>query len=97
MNYYCINYMFEAEKGIYTHLPVTSESTTDLATAEKWFENAVRQFSEKSWARSVVSVEDREYDYWCSIKRAIVICDEAAYMHGKYMIELMCYQHNPVY
>lgn len=96
MNYYCISYLYsEEEHGIYQHLPVTSQVTNDLATALKWFDDAVKAAC-KSWnGNELVSIKDRELDYMCYLKQAHFVCNEAAYMKGHYLIELGCYTHNP--
>lgn len=102
MKYYCIEYLQERNDirncGIYPifyHLPVTTEVTTDLAVAEKWFQNAVNILS-KHYGRKLLKVESRDLDYMCYIKQAVFECTEAAYAEGKYIIELCCYNHNPV-
>lgn len=30
-----------------------------------------------------------------NFKQVHVICDEAGYLHGEYLVELQCYTHNP--
>ena len=96
MNYYCISYRYSEEKnGVYEYLPVTSQITTDLNTAEKWFEEAVRVRT-KSWRPdALIYVKERKLDYMCYLKEALFECKEAAYRKGFYLIELNCFSHNP--
>ncbi len=102
MKYYCISYLQERHdiqdcgvSPVYMHLPVTTEVTTDLDVAEKWFQNAVDVLS-KHYGRRLLEVKERELDYMCYIKQAHFECTEAAYAKGKYLIELSCYSHNPL-
>ncbi|MGN1218645.1 MAG: hypothetical protein ACI4TD_11850 [Phocaeicola sp.] len=102
MKYYCISYLQERDDirdygvhPIYYHLPVTTEVTTDLAVAEKWFQNAVDILS-KHYGRKLLKVTERKLDYMCYIKQAHFECTEAAYAKGKYLIELSCFNHNPL-
>lgn len=101
MNYYCLVYLFETDKTdcgvspLYMHLPVTNRYTNDKEEALKWFDDAVK-CAVKVWnGNELVYVRDEKYDYRCMIKSAKFICNEPAYMHGNYLIELRCYQHNP--
>lgn len=95
MFYYRIGYCYKNEEGFYIHLPIAGEVTTDREVAEKWFANTLRQYTERHWCFKVSEVTEREYDYACYVKQAHVICEEPAYMHGEYLVELQCYQHNP--
>lgn len=93
--YYCIVYLQQNVKdGIFYHLPVTTEVTTDLKVAEKWFQNAI-DILKNHYGRELLKVEDCELDYLCRLKRAMFKCTEAAYVEGLYSIELACYTHNP--
>lgn len=95
MYYYQIGYCYKNTDGLFEHLPIHGEVTTDKAVAEKWFDNAVRQCRERDYCYKVVSVMDKELDYMCYIKQAHIVCEEAAYLQGEYLIELNCYTHNP--
>ncbi len=102
MEYYCINYLYSTENTncgispLFMNLPVTHDVTNDKETALKWFDQAVKSAC-KSWnGNKLVSVKDRKLDYMCTIKVAHFICNEPAYMHGEYLIELRCYTHNPL-
>ena len=95
MFYYRIGYCYKNNDGIYEHLPVMGEVTTDRDVAEKWFDNAVRQYAQRDDCYKVSEVRERELDYACYIKQVHIVCDEPAYMHGEYLVELQCYQHNP--
>lgn len=96
MYYYCIGYLFsEDSNGIYSHLPVTSQVTNDLQTAEKWFDDAVKAACNVWNGNKLIYVKKRELDYMCYIKEAKFECCEAAYQKGFYLIELQCYTHNP--
>jgi hypothetical protein len=93
--YYCISYLYSQEaNGIYTHLPVTSEVTTDLEVAKKWFNNIVEQ-KKNHFAYKLLDVRERELDYMCYLKEARFFCDEAAYLKGYYLVNLSCYTFNP--
>ena len=101
MYYYCIDYLYLTEKTncgvspMFMHLPVTSQTTTDKSLALKWFDDAVKAAC-KSWnGNKLVYTKDIELDYRCKIKEAKFECNEAAYLHGEYIIELCCYTHNP--
>lgn len=95
MFYYRIGYCYENEDGIYYHLPIEGEVTTDRNVAEQWFENVLRQYTERHWCYKVGNVVEREYDYLCYVKQVHVVCNEPAYIKGDYLIELQCYTHNP--
>lgn len=96
MYYYCIGYLYSKERnGIFSHLPVASQVTTDIETAKKWFENAVRVHTDSWRGNKLLYIKDRKLDYMCLIKEAMFECNEAAYQKGYYSIELQCYSHNP--
>lgn len=95
MNYYRIGYYYKNNNGIYEHLPIMGEVTTDKAVAEKWFDLAVRQYKERTWAYKVSEVRERELDYACYIKQVHIVCEDAGHLHGEYLVELQCYTHNP--
>ena len=77
------------------HLPVTNRYTNDKEEALNWFDDAVK-CAVKSWNGNKLDfVRDVTLDYRCMIKQAQFECNEAAYMKGKYLIELRCYNHNP--
>ena len=64
--------------------------------AMRWFDAAVKS-AVRSWNGSkLVYVKDEKLDYRCMIKQAKFECNEAAYMKGEYIIELNCYNHNPL-
>lgn len=93
--YYCLGYLQQnVDNGIFCHLPVTTEVTTDIEVAERWFQNAV-DILKNHYGRKLIHIEKRELDYACWIKEAIFECTEAAYVKGKYCLELQCYSHNP--
>ena len=101
MNYYCLVYLFETENTdcgfspLFMHLPVTNRYTNDKEEALNWFDDAVK-CAVKSWNGNKLDfVRDVTLDYRCMIKQAQFECNEAAYMKGKYLIELRCYNHNP--
>lgn len=95
MNYYRIGFYYKNNCGIYEHLPIKGEVTTDKNVAEKWFNLAVRQYKQRDHCYKVSEVRERELDFACYIKQIHVVCDEPAYMQGEYLVELQCYQHNP--
>lgn len=95
MFYYRIGYYKRNSEGIYEHLPIMGEVTTEREVAEKWFANVLRQYKERPWSYNVSEVTEREYDYACYVKQAHVICDEAGHLEGEYLIEIQCYTHNP--
>ena len=101
MYYYCIEYLFETDKTdcgcspLFMHLPVTSQYTNDLETAKKWFDDAVKAAC-KCWnGNKLLEVRDEKLDYRCKLKTALFECNEAAYLKGRYIIELGCYTFNP--
>lgn len=95
MNYYCIRYLYSNERhGIYTNLPVTSETTTDITTAETWFDNAVKVHTQSWKGNSLVHVKNHQLGYTCCLKEALFLCEETAHMKGWYIIQLCCYTHD---
>lgn len=95
MNYYCISYLQQnKDDEIYYHLPVTTEVTTDIEVAKRWFQNAVN-ILKNHYGRKLLKVEDCKLDHMCTIKQAKFECTEPAYVKGLYFIELKCYTHNP--
>ena len=93
--YYCLGYLQQNdEDDIFYHLPITTEVTTDINEAEKWFQNAVH-ILQNHYGRKLIRIEERELDYACWIKEAIFECIEHAYAKGKYCLELQCFTHNP--
>jgi len=95
MYYYRIGYYCKNNDGVYTHLPIMGEVTTDKAVAEQWFEDAVRQYKQRDYCYKVSEVRERKLDWACYIKQVHVVCEEAGYLHGEYLVELQCYTHNP--
>lgn len=101
MYYYCLSYLYESENTdcgfspMFMHLPVTNRYTNHKKTALKWFDDAVK-CAVKSWnGNKLINVRDIPLDYDCTIKQALFECNEAAYLKGRYLIELRCYTHNP--
>lgn len=60
MNYYRIGYYYKNNCGIYEHLPIKGEVTTDKNVAEKWFDLAVRQYKQRDHCYKVSEVRERE-------------------------------------
>lgn len=57
--YYCLGYLQQNDKdGIFYHLPVTTEVTTDIEVAEKLFQNAVH-ILQNHYGRKLIRVEER--------------------------------------
>lgn len=95
MNYYIIDFLLQdAETKIYSHLPVAYQCTTDLDQANEWFELAVKNLTSR-YGNSLISVNERDLDYMCTLREAVFECGEPAYKKGRYIINLKCYTHNP--
>jgi hypothetical protein len=85
----------DEDTKIYSHLPTAYQVTNAIEQATEWFEQAVKVLTSR-YGNRLISVEDRELDYMCTIKQAVFECGEPAYKKGRYMIELKCYTHNPI-
>lgn len=97
MNYYCIEYLYSEEKhGVYSHLPATSQVTTDKAVADRWYEDAKRAHLESWRGNELVFEKERKLDYMCYLRELCYKCNEAGYRKGFYLMQLACYSHNPV-
>ena len=96
MGYYCIDYLYSEERnGIYHHLPVTTQYTTDKKTAQKWYEDAVR-INSQDWRRNIlIKQEERtESDKWFW-KQSQFEIKEAGTLKGFYLIQLKWYNLDP--
>lgn len=100
--FYSIDYLYLTDKtdcgvsSLYMHLPCTNRVTHDKEKALKWFDEAVK-CAVKQWnGNELIEVKDEPLDYRCKIKTARFKCNEVAYMKGEYLIELNCFNHNPL-
>lgn len=94
--YYTVGIMYcEERHGIFSHLPFSSPVTTDKAQAEKTFDYWLRAYTESWRGNKLIYDNPRDRDCFCSIREAMIECNEAAYLHGYYCLELLAYNHNP--
>ena len=94
--YYTIGLMYsEYKNGIFSHIPFSSKVTTSEKEAQELFEYELRAYT-GNW-RGNKLLEDKcfERDSMCAIREAVVECNEAAYVHGYYLLQLLAFSFNP--
>ena len=94
--YYNVSVLFcEEEHGIYSHLPFASPVTTSKLKAQTLFNHQLRVYT-GGWRKSVNElIYDKNVSGYTSIRQALVKCNEAAYLHGYYLLVLNEWNHNP--
>ena len=94
--YYTIGLLYcEDEHGIYSHIPFSSKVTTDEKEAQELFDYELRAYTNNWRGNELLYDKPLERGSFCSIRHALVKCNEAAYVHGYYLLELLAYHHNP--
>lgn len=94
--YYTIGLLFSEERnGIFSHLPFSSPVTRDEKEAQSLFDYYIRTYTDNWRGNELIYDKPCERDYQCMIREAMVKCNEAAHMHGYYVIELNVYSFNP--
>lgn len=94
--YYTVGLLFCEDKcGIYSHLPFSSPVMTSKKEAQDLFDYQLRAYTD-NW-RGNELIYDKTLDPACTIdiRQALVKCNEAAYMHGYYLLVLSEWHHNP--
>lgn len=93
--YYRIGLLYcEREHGIYSHIPFASPATTDLNEAQKTFDFLLKQWTNNWRGNKLIREHTREKDFACYIREALVECNEAAYIHGYYLLQLQAFNYN---
>ena len=92
--YYNVSLLFcEEQNGIYSHLPFASPVVSSREKAEKLFEYELKAYT-NNW-RGNELIYDKKISGYNAVRQALVKCNEAAYMHGYYLLVLNEWNHNP--
>lgn len=94
--YYTIGLLYSEERnGIYSHLPFSSKVTTDEKEAQELFDYELRAYTGNWRGNELLYDRHKELDCFCTIREAVVKCNEPAYRHGYYNLCLLAYNFNP--
>lgn len=94
--YYTIGLMYcEYKNGIYSHIPFSSKVTTSEKEAQELFDYELKAYTDNWRGNKLLKDEKLERGSFCTIRQALVECNEAAYVHGYYLLELLAYSFNP--
>ena len=94
--YYNVSLLFcEEEHGIYSHLPFASPIVKTEKEAQELFDYELKAYT-NNW-RGNELIYDKPVDRNCfrNIREALVKCNEAAYVHGYYLLVLNEWSYNP--
>lgn len=92
--YYNVSVLYcEEQCGIFSHLPFASPVTKSKLKAQTLFNHQLRVYT-NNW-RGNELIYDKKISGYNAVRQALVKCNEAAYMHGYYLLVLNEWSHNP--
>lgn len=94
--YYTIGLLFcEERNGIFEHIPFSSKVTTNEKEAQELFDYYLRAYTDNWRGNELLYDTPKKLDCFCTIRETMIKCNEPAYKHGYYSLDLMAYNHNP--
>jgi len=94
--YYNVSVLFcEDEHGIYKHLPFASPVVKSEAEAQKLFDYELKAYTNNWRGNELLYDKPIDRTSFSNIRQALVKCNEAAYVHGYYLLVLNEWSMNP--
>lgn len=94
--YYNVSVLFcEYQNGIFSHLPFASPVVKTEKEAQELFDYELKAYTSNWRGNELIYDKPIDGNSFSNIRQALIKCNEAAYVHGYYLLVLNEWSFNP--